>query len=127
MRSKPKYDLLPRSILSSLHEPLVDPKDSHGARSKLDLIILRKWEAAKQGDDEALVHLLKLIIRESLFELKKSRNKGQRIIHGGGSFKLRSLVPVMTRLGMITSQTVSVPPERDGYATVIERQQIQLE
>ena len=78
MPSKPKYDLLPRSILSSLHEPLVDPKDGHGARSKHDLIILRKWEAAKQGDDEALIHLLKLIIRESLFELKGARKRGQR-------------------------------------------------
>ena len=58
MGYKFKDNLLPRSILSSIHEPVFDPKDGHGARSRLDVIILRKWNAAKQGDDDELIDLV---------------------------------------------------------------------
>ena len=126
MPYKPKMTLLPRSILSPLHEPLFDPKDGHGARSSHDAMILTKWKAAKAGDDGALADLLKIVVRENVAELKAAKGKEQWIRYGGGPYKIRSLIPPMTRLGMISSETVEVAPENSGHAIVTMRQKISL-
>lgn len=125
MAYKTTYELLPRSILSVLHEPIVDPRDGHGARSAHDIMILRKWNAAKRGDDDELIDLVKHIVREDLTTLKAARKQRQvrRII---GHMKIRTLIPVMMRLGMVKVESIEVQPEWDGYPTVTSRQAITL-
>jgi hypothetical protein len=118
-----KYKLHPRSVLSVLHEPLVDPRDGHGARSAHDIIMLRKWKAAMGGDDEALLDLVNYIVRENLSTLKSARKQRQvRTI--GGTLKIRTLIPAAKVLGMITAEVVEVAPERDGRIEVTSRQAI---
>lgn len=124
MAYKTRYHLLPRSILSVLHEPVVDPKDGHGARSAHDIIILRKWKAAKAGDDDELIDLVNFIVREDLTTLKAARKQRQVCTIGGGPLKIRTLIPAARALGMITAELVEVPPEDDGRATVTSRQAI---
>lgn len=123
MAYKTTHDLLPRSTLEVLHEPVVDPRDGHGARSAHDLIILRKWKAAREGDDEALMDLVKHIAREDLAKLKGARKQRQwrRI---GAAVKIRSSIPVMVLLGMIQVEVVEVPAERDGHAMVTSRKAV---
>ena len=127
MPYKKTYKLLPRSILSVLHEPVVDPRDGHGARSAHDIMILRKWNAAKKGDDDELIDLVKHIVREDLTTLKAARKQRQFCRTGGGPYKIRTLIPAMVRLGMIKAETVEVPPERDGCVTVTSRKKITFE
>ena len=124
MGYKFKDNLLPRSILSSIHEPVFDPKDGHGARSRLDVIILRKWNAAKQGDDDELIDLVNYIVRADLAKLKAARKRRQTRVYGGGPMKIRSLIPVMKLLGAITTETVAVAPEFDGFPKVTTRKKI---
>ena len=119
----------PRSILSSLDEPLLDPKDGHGARSKFDVMVLKLWQLAQAGGkegDAALYELLDIITDDDLATLKAARGKRQRVTYGGGAYKMRSLIAAMTRLRMISVETVAVPPERDGFSTVTERQKISV-
>jgi hypothetical protein len=127
MAYKTTYELLPRSILSVLHEPIVDPRDGHGARSVHDIMILRKWNAAKRGDGDELIDLIKHIVREDLTTLKSARKQRQICRIGGGPYKIRTLIPVMVRLGMIKVETIEVSPERDGHLMVNSRQRITLE
>lgn len=118
-----RYNLLPRSILSVLHEPVVDPKDGHGARSVHDVMILRKWKAATQGNDDALIDLVCIIVRENLSTLRAARKQRQvRTI--GGTLKVRTLIPAAQVLGMITAETVEVPAEWDGRIEVTSRQAV---
>ena len=114
----------PRSVLSSLHEPMLDPKDGHGARSERDVMILQMWKAARKGDDDILCALVELIVRESLTELKDARSTRRYIMLPGGNLRMRSLVPVMVMLGLISAEEVTVPPERDGYAEVTSLRKI---
>lgn len=129
----------PRSVLASLHEPLLDPKDGHGARSWRDVMILQKWEAARKGDDQALIDLVKHIVDENLAELKAAKT-GKRVARfgpgksakpgtrsGDPQMKIRSLVPVMSLLRMISVETVTVTSERDGFAEVTRRQKIRFD
>lgn len=127
MPYKTTYKLLPRSILSVLHEPIVDPRDGHGARSAHDIIMLRKWKAAREGDDDQLIDLVNHIVREDLTKLKGARKQRQFRYVGGGPIKIRSLIPPMRTLGMIKAETVEVPPERDGHVMVTSRQAITFE
>jgi hypothetical protein len=124
MAYKTKYKLLPRSILSVLREPVFDPKDGHGARSAHDVLILRKWKAAREGDDQALIELVKHIVREDLTMLKAARKQEQLRTTGPGFLKIRTLIPAAKVLGMITTKTVEVPVEWDGRIQVTSRQAI---
>jgi hypothetical protein len=126
-KKKASHDPLPRSVLSLLHEPLLDPKDGHGARSARDVMILQKWKAAREGDDEALADLVKLVFKENLAELKAARGAYRHIVVGRRQMKMRSLVPVMSLLKMVTVETIEVPPQKEGYATVTRRKRIPFE
>lgn len=125
--TKTTWHPLPRSVLSSLNELLLDPKDGHGARSMRDVMILQKWKAAQEGDDDALIHLLKLIIRENHAQLKAARHTRQFVTVAGGRVQMRSLVPVMTVLRMISVENVGVPREYDGCFQVTSRRKIIFE
>ena len=126
-KEKISHRPLPRSILASLREPLLDPKDGHGARSARDIVILRKWAMAMKGDDDELLELLPLVFRENLAALKGARDTLRYIRRGVNNVQIRSVLPVMTLLGMIRAETVTVPPERDGFAEVTSRQKITFE
>ncbi|MEP7316893.1 MAG: hypothetical protein ABI667_09375, partial [Sphingomicrobium sp.] len=58
-----------------------------------------------------------------LTTLKAARKQRQvrRII---GHMKIRTLIPVMVRLGLVEAKAVEVPPEADGNSTVTSRQAI---
>ena len=124
MAYKTRYELLPRSILSVLREPVVDPKDGHGARSAHDIMILRKWKAARERDDDALIELVKHIVREDLTTLQSARKRKQICRTGPGFLKIRTVIPVAKVLGMITTKTVEVPLEWDGRVQVTSREAI---
>lgn len=117
---------VPRSILASLHEPLLDPKDGHGARSARDVMILQQWQAARKGDDNELMELVKLIVREDLVKLKAARGSRQANVIGGVQAKMRSLLPVMSLLKMVDVEKVKVAPEYDGYCTVTLRDKVRF-
>ena len=126
-QSKCTHVPLPRSVLSPLDEPLFDPKDGHGARSWRDVLILRQWKAAVEGDDEALADLASLVVKENLAELRRARGT-TRVI--GGKVRrqqIRTLIPAMEVLGMIKTETIEVAPERDKNATVTKRKRILFE
>lgn len=123
MPYKTRYRLLPRPILSVLHEPLVDPRDGHGARSTHDIMILRLWKAARAGDDGALVDLVKHIVREDLSTLRAARKERQWRVEEC-TVKVRTLIPAAKALGMVTTEKVEVPPEWDGPNQVTTRQAI---
>ncbi len=123
---KTSYRPLPRSILSALHEPLFDPRDGHGARSAHDVMILQQWRAATKGDDEALIALLKLIVRENASQLNAARNTEQ-LISLPGRMEIRSIGPAMAALGMVTIETIDVPPEFDGANPTTTRKKIVFE
>lgn len=116
----------PTSIMGSMHEPLFNPRDGHGARSTRDVMILMQWQAARRGDDDALRSLVKLIVDEDLAKLR-GHYKTTYVQKRWGEVEIRSLAPVMALLGMISVETVSVPPERDGYTTTSRRQKISFE
>lgn len=127
MALRTTYKRLPRSTLSVLHDPIVDPRDGHGAGSAHDIFILRKWAAAQKGDDDALIDLIKHIVREDLTKLKAARNQCEMRIVGGEPYKIRTLMVVMALLRMIKVETTEVPPERDGFVTVTSRKKITFE
>ena len=121
-----KVSPLPRSILSSLHEPLIDPRDGHGARSMRDVMILQKWNAAKKGDDDELVTLLRLIIGENLSQLRAAK-RSKRIIALPARMEIRSVAPAMAALRMVTIETIEVEPEFDGANPATTRKKIIFE
>lgn len=119
---------LPRSVLSFMGEPMVDPRDGHGARSARDLMILSKWKAfIKDRDRSALIDLINLAGAHDELKLKAARNTEVIVTQGRTHFEFRALEPAMLLLGMATVEDIEVAPERDGYRTVTKRKRIPFE
>ena len=83
MAYKTTYSLLPRSILSVLHEPVFDPRDGHGARSAHDIMIRvsgrRRRTATMTTDRSHQAHRSR-----GLREVKAARKQRQFRHIGGG-------------------------------------------
>jgi hypothetical protein len=110
-----------------MNEPLIDPRDGHGARSASDVILLNKWNLALKQDRRAIIELVNLAGAHSQRKLKEARDTCVVTPCGIERFELRALAPAMTALGIAKVEEIEVPPERDGFRTVTTRKRIILE